>query len=336
MSFTRLSFDVTNVCNLNCAHCLRLDREEVSHLPMEIFEKALNQSQRYGTKVVIFTGGEPFLHPQLTDMVDMLVKAGVKYYIVTNGIRTDKVAKLMENEGRRKHLMSISISLEGSTEEINDRIRGKGVYRKVMATTAYLKSRGIPFGYKLSVNKFNVNDLEKFTLDAVKLGVDYVEFSHIHPTPGLIEHGLMLPRARWNEVTGEILRLSKIVKLNIVHCAGAYSPWSFYQCASMQMTDIHIDCRGNLCVCCILPYYTSGDEEKDKLVLAGNLAEMDLWDAHKRLVAIIARLNQSKIRKIAEGTFSESDHYPCIYCLKYFDKLNWIKELDPGNEWIKD
>jgi len=336
MSFTRISFDITSACNLKCAHCLREDRKEATYLPIEIFEKALTQSKKYGMYATVFTGGEPLIHPEFIEMVDMVAKHGIFYHIVTNGVRTDMLAKLVEDKGRLKTLQSISMSLDGATEETNDRVRGKGVYRKVMASTAYLKAKGIKFGYKLSINTLNVGELEKFVMDSAKLGAGYMEFSQMHPTPELVKQGLILPRARWNEVDRIVRSLAQIVKVPIIKCAGDFSPFSFYQCSSLQMADVHVDCHGNVCVCCILPYYSGGDNEKDKSVIAGNLAEVDLWDAHKRLVAIIARLNQSKIKKIATGDFSEIDHYPCIYCMKYFNKLDWLKEVDPDNEWIAE
>jgi MoaA/NifB/PqqE/SkfB family radical SAM enzyme len=309
-----------------------MDREKTDHLPVEIFKKAVEQSKRYGTLGIVFTGGEPFMHPQLMDMVDIVVNAGLEYYIVTNGVRIDKLAQLVENEKRRKFLTSISISLDGVTAESNDRIRGKGVFRKVMASTAYLKSKGMPFGYKQSVNTINVSEMDKFVIESAKLGASYIEFSQMHPTPDLVKQGLILPRDQWNNVDQQILRWSKMIKTTINMCTGGYSRFSFLQCLALQMHDIHVDCRGNVCVCCVLPYYTNSKETDP--VIAGNLAEMDLWDAHSRLMDIIAGLNKSKIKKIGEGTFSTVDHYSCMYCFKYFGKLDWMKDMDPNNEWI--
>ena len=334
MGFTRISFDVTNLCNLNCLHCLRMEKEKVEHLPVEIFEKAVNQGKIYGTQCIVFTGGEPFLHPQLMDMIDILVKAGMRYYLVTNGVRTDKIAKLLEDEKRRKNLDCLSISLDGATEETNDRIRGKGVFRKVMATSAYLKSKGIRFGYKQSVNKINIDEMDKFVIESLKVGATYFEFSHMHPTPELVRQGIILPRDQWDKVDQQVLRWSKMIKADVGICTGGYLKYKFCQCNALQMLDVHVDCRGNVCVCCVLPYYPNGDKMKDDPIVAGNLAEVNLWDAHERLVDIIAGLNKSRIKKIAEGSFSAIDYYPCIYCMKYFGKFDWIKEVDPNNEWI--
>jgi len=335
MSFARLSFDVTSACNLSCKHCLRLDKHDPTHLPVEVFEKVVEQSRRYGTQTIIFTGGEPMLHPGIMEMADIAAKRDLGFYIVTNGVKTDKIAELVKDEKRRKHLTGISISVEGATEETNDKIRGEGVYRKVMATTALLNSMGVETVWKMSVNKLNVHEVEQLALDALKVGVKCVEYSHMHPTPELVRHDMILPREKWRDVDYQVSRLGSMLRLRVVMCAGAYCNLAFSQCSATQMNDAHVDCRGNLAVCCILPYYSTGDGD-DNNVIAGNLAEMDLWDAHKRLVSIIARLNQSKIRKIKEGTFEEIDHFPCIYCLRYFNKLNWLKEMDPDNEWVRD
>ncbi len=333
MSFTRISFDVTSACNLSCKHCLRLDRHNPTHLPVDVFEKAIEQCGRYGTRSVIFTGGEPFMHPRILEMVDIVARNKLHYYIVTNGVKKERLAELIKDKERKKCLTGISLSIEGATEQTNDKIRGEGVYRKVMATTAFLKSNEVSVAWKMSVNKLNVHEVEQIAVEAVKMGAETVEYSHMHPTPDLVRNDMILPREKWRDVDHQVMRLSRMLKLHVVMCAGGYSPLAFYQCSSMQMGDAHVDCHGNLAVCCILPYFTAGDGN-DNNVIGGNLAEMDLWDAHKRLVSIIAGLNQGKIRKIKEGTFGEIDYYPCMYCLRYFNKLKWLKELAPDNEWV--
>lgn len=333
MSFSRISFDLTTACNLSCVHCMRKHNTEPNHLSVDIIEKVISQSKRYATDTIVFTGGEPTLHPAFIEVVDMVVKNGLKYFFVTNGTNLSALRKIFEKPERVKAIDAISLSLDGATEETCDAIRGQGVYRKVMKATAFLKQNGKPFGYKLSFNKLNAKEIDKYIIDAMKLGASYIEFSHMHPTPDLVKGDLILPRSQWINCDHQVLNWIKMSKMSITLCAGGYIKYPFYQCSSMQMNDAHVDSKGNLCLCCVLPYMKSADPRGDRATI-GNLAEMDLWDANKKLISVIAGLNQSKLKKIANNTFKEIDHYPCMHCFKYFRKLDWLKDLDPNNEWL--
>ena len=95
------------------------------------------------------------------------------------------------------------------------------------------------------------------------------------------------------------------------------------------------DFDGNLSACCVLPNYR-GQEAGSIKDIAGNIRDKDFWDLHSKLIGILAGVNQAKIRKIKNNSMAKSDYYPCIFCLKHFGKLDWLKDLDPQNEWVAD
>lgn len=334
MSVNRISFEITNACNLKCIHCLRDDSFNKKYLPVEYLEKVLVQAKRYGTTQIILTGGEPLLHPKIEEMIDRIVHHGYLWHIVTNATLTDRLGKLVLPPERRKKLIMVSISLDGAKPETNDYIRGEGNFKKIMKAAAYLKAHNVPFGFKTSINKVNFHEMEDIVNLASKLGAAFEEFSHMHPTPELVKQDLILPREKWNEIDREVARLQKIYQLRITMCAGSRCTLTFAQCAALQMHDIHFDYHGNMSACCILPNYrgTAGGD-KD---IVGNIAEKDFWDLHSRLVGLLAGVHQAKIRKIRENSLTESDYYQCIFCLKHFGKLEWLREIDPDNEWLDE
>lgn len=335
MSVHRISFEATNACNLNCLHCLRDDSGGKRYLDVDLLEKALVQVKRYGSQIIIFTGGEPLLHPQLNEMVDRIAHHGYSWFITTNGTLLDRLKKLLSDPARRSRCLSISLSLDGGKEETNDFIRGPGVFRKVMKAISYLKAKGVPICLKTSVNTLNIGEMEELVNLSSKLGAEVIEFSQMHPTPELIRRKMILPRERWAEVNREVGRLQNIYRTRVGMCAGSRCTLTFAQCAALQMNDIHFDFDGNLSACCVLPNYR-GQGPGGRKDIAGNLRDKDFWDLHSRLIGILAGVNQAKIRKIKNNSMTESDYYPCIFCLKHFGKLGWLKELDPQNEWISD
>jgi len=333
MSVDRISFEATNACNLKCIHCLRDDSSQKAYLPLDLLEKALVQAKRYGTRIIIFTGGEPLLHPQISEMVDRVVHHGYSWFITTNGVLLDRLADLLSAPARKSKCLSISLSLDGATPETNDFIRAPGVFKKVMRAIAYLKAKGVSICLKYTVNTLNFGEMEEFVSLSSKIGVEVVEFSQLHPTPEPVRRKLILPRNRWNEVDREVERLRRIYRLHVNMCAGSRCNLTFAQCAAMQMNDIHFDFDGNMSACCVLPNYR-GQGMSGEGDIAGNLRDHDFWDLHYRLIGILAQLNHAKIHKIKNNSMAEADYYPCIFCLKHFGKLGWLKELDPQNEWI--
>lgn len=143
-----LWFQVTGtLCNIACSHCFNNSGPNVKtfgFLTLEGVHGELEVAARLGVKEVAFTGGEPFLHPQLLEMLKLSL-AVAPTTVLTNGtLVSDRVAdRLAEIEQNARYSLEIRISLDGYTEEINDAIRGPGVFRKALAATRRLSERGL-------------------------------------------------------------------------------------------------------------------------------------------------------------------------------------------------
>ncbi len=115
-------------CNLRCSFC---DLWE-GHVHMPVRERLLpllDQAVAIGTKTLVITGGEPFLHPDLFLAVAEAKARGLSVNITTNGTRL----KQRWEECRASGVDSLSFSIDG-LEATHDRLRGqKGAWRKTMA-----------------------------------------------------------------------------------------------------------------------------------------------------------------------------------------------------------
>ena len=84
--FAYLGLEVTRKCNLKCAHCLRGDAQHLS-MKKEVIDKILDSSA--GIKEIFFTGGEPFLEPDLIEyVVDQVIERDFECFdmaVITNG-----------------------------------------------------------------------------------------------------------------------------------------------------------------------------------------------------------------------------------------------------------
>lgn len=103
----------------------------------------LDEATAAGVRDIVFTGGEPFLHPEMADIAgDALSRFPAT--ILTNGtLLTDRlVGRLAVAAGESRYSLEIRISLDAPSEEENDAIRGKGSFGKALAGAIRLEKAG--------------------------------------------------------------------------------------------------------------------------------------------------------------------------------------------------
>jgi len=81
-----LQLNPTNKCNFNCPMCSCSEREKQLQLSLEDINKIIKVMYRYGLKSVTITGGgEPLMHPDINEIINMFSKKDIKVGLVTNG-----------------------------------------------------------------------------------------------------------------------------------------------------------------------------------------------------------------------------------------------------------
>ena len=125
------------LCNIACRHCFISCGPKADQVPMmsaEEVERALDEGRAAGMRQVYFTGGEPFLHPELRRLVHSAL-AIAPLTIVTNGILIDDEAArwLAEEFNRSRYSLDLRVSLDGMTPEQNDPVRGRGTFEQIVA-----------------------------------------------------------------------------------------------------------------------------------------------------------------------------------------------------------
>ena len=76
--------EITNVCNLRCAFCPGTQRPRRFMTPEE-FRQLAARLRPYGTYLMLHVMGEPLLHPQLAELLDIAGVLGFQVCLVTNG-----------------------------------------------------------------------------------------------------------------------------------------------------------------------------------------------------------------------------------------------------------
>jgi AdoMet-dependent heme synthase len=135
------------LCNIACTHCFNNSGPNVKtfgFLSVEKMRDEVVNAARSGVKEIFFTGGEPFLHPRLLDMLAFSLEYAPTTVLTNGMLINDRVAdRLAQIERSAGYSLEIRVSLDGYTEEMNDRIRGQGVFRQALAAAARLSQRGL-------------------------------------------------------------------------------------------------------------------------------------------------------------------------------------------------
>ena len=174
-----IQLEPTTYCNLNCKACTRgkyLDHSE--HLTMEKFQTTLESIRPL--KVSLSGGGEPFLHPNLFEMIHLAKSIGASINTTTNcTLMTPEVCSQIIKSG----LDLIKISIDGATRETylksrrSDRFDQvfEGVRNLSIAKKQYNSST--PFlRFNYVILKENYHEMAETVQLAVESGVDAIYF----------------------------------------------------------------------------------------------------------------------------------------------------------------
>jgi len=132
-SLDTLWFQVAGtLCNLACSHCLvSASPTNRTHdmMRMETLTRFLEEAQELGVREYYFTGGEPFLNPDMEAMLQATLQVGPAT-VLTNGLLLDRARskRLSELSETSHYSLDLRVSIDGYDAESNDPIRGEGSF----------------------------------------------------------------------------------------------------------------------------------------------------------------------------------------------------------------
>ena len=135
------------VCNLACTHCLvSCSPTNHTHEMMSLAEirPYLDEAARLGVKEYYFTGGEPFLNPEMEAILAATLAQGPAT-VLTNGLLLDpaRAARLRSLAEGSDYSLDLRVSLDGWSAEQNDPIRGAGTFERILEGVRNLIAAGL-------------------------------------------------------------------------------------------------------------------------------------------------------------------------------------------------
>jgi len=191
-----VSIEIIRKCPNNCVHCSSLSDENCTEiLDYAQFVSVVDDAEKLGAKIICLSGGEPFLHPSVIDMVDYIYNKGLDCYVYTSGIIFDismnrislDLNLLSKIAGKANKLI---FNVEAATPETYDEVMGTvGCFDTMQQSILAANRLSIVTEAHFVPMKLNINEIEATINLCKNLGVSKISFLR------LVLHG----RAQINE-----------------------------------------------------------------------------------------------------------------------------------------
>jgi uncharacterized Fe-S cluster-containing radical SAM superfamily protein len=143
-----LWFNTGTLCNITCVNCyiessptndalVYMSAQEVTDYLDEL------DTLNWGLREIAFTGGEPFMNPQMIEMARLSLERGYEVLILTNAMvpmqRPNVKAGLLDLNKAFPGKLNLRISLDHWSEEHHDEMRGKGSFKRTLQGMDWLR-----------------------------------------------------------------------------------------------------------------------------------------------------------------------------------------------------
>jgi MoaA/NifB/PqqE/SkfB family radical SAM enzyme len=154
---------VTECCNKKCSYCYK-DAQFVSDdcatdlaLPAARVAELIAEAAEIGVTTWVLSGGEPFLRPDLIDLIRDMVDHGIEVVPITKARISGERMKALVRSG----VQSLHVSLDSHRPETVDRLTGiPGAFDQIVATLRAAAHHGLPVVLRPVLTSFNVRDFE--------------------------------------------------------------------------------------------------------------------------------------------------------------------------------
>jgi len=215
-----IAWELTAACNLSCQYC----RASASHEP-DLGELDTDEAKRFVESIaplkpmLILSGGEPLLRPDLFQIIRLAVSLGIRVSLASNGtLITPELAEEIADSG----VSRVSISLDGADAAMHDLGRGQGSFKRSIEGIENLRGR-VDFQINFTVTRMNQSELIRIFDLAEKLGAAALHIFFLVPTGRGREEDVITP-VRQEEMLRQIEREMDRRRLEVqVTCAPQYA-----------------------------------------------------------------------------------------------------------------
>ena len=208
-------WELTRACELKCLHCraeaqFRRDPRELS---FEQGKALIDDIKTMGNAMLVFTGGDPLMRPDVFDIAKYAIDKGVRVSMTPSA--TPNVTKEAMQTAKDIGLSRWAFSLDGPTAEIHDHFRGtSGSFDLTMNAINYLNELEMPLQINTVVSNYNLHALDEMAALVRELNCVLWSVFFLVPT-GRGQTKDMISPAEHEKVFRWLYKLSKEVDFDI-------------------------------------------------------------------------------------------------------------------------
>lgn len=214
-----LAAELTYRCPLQCPYCSNPTRlaDYQPELDTETWARVLREAAELGVIQCHFSGGEPLLRKDLTELIRIAREADLYTDLSTSAYTATREALVdLKNAG----LDAIQVSLLDSRKEGNDLVGGVESFDKKVNAIRWAKELGFPVSLNVVLHRHNLDRIEEILRLALDWGVERIELAHVQyvgwafrnraallPTRAQLEHAQNVVARAQHEAHGKVFIL---------------------------------------------------------------------------------------------------------------------------------
>ncbi len=185
-------FSPTARCNSRCVSCDWWRADGASDLTREEIQGLARSLRQFGTQVVVFTGGEPLVRPDVMEVADVFGEQGFLLHLLTSGLALERLALPIAARFRE-----VTVSLDGDTPELYREIRGVNGLHALTAGVRKLRALApqIPIRARSTIHRRNFRIMPELIATARQLDLNQISFLAADVTSDTFNRVPSLPRS---------------------------------------------------------------------------------------------------------------------------------------------
>lgn len=172
-------FNITNSCNLRCPHCFARKQGEQGFAPLKDSISLLDKAFAAGVDEIVFSGGEPTLHPDLISILKHARGLGNwKLKLLTNGFIAGGSNGADTLKEICQYVDDVQVSIDGANESTHDKIRGVvGSFQRACQTVRIVSDAGTRVGISFTPLPKNIKEAPRLYELALNIRADYIHLN---------------------------------------------------------------------------------------------------------------------------------------------------------------
>ena len=169
--------ELTYRCPLHCPYCSNPTRARNDHqLTTDEWKRVIREAAALGVLQIGFSGGEPLVRRDLTDLIRAARETNLYTNLITSGIGLDddRVCTL-----RDAGLDSIQLSFQSDSSDLADAIAGARAHQRKLDVAAKIRAAGIRLSLNFVIHRRNIDRLPQMIDLAETLGAERIELANV-------------------------------------------------------------------------------------------------------------------------------------------------------------